>query len=131
MSKEIIVEDDYMLDSMEALRDKLIGSDSGEEAAKLGEAIAKMYAAKSQKKEYEAKLQAAENEQKQIRQANWVEPLKVLGTVLAAALGAAATMWVAGKRSESHLRGIDAVARYEKEDDIIFTGKTFGEIEKL
>ena len=48
----------------------------------------------------------------------------------AAALTAAGTIVAAVIKSSGHMKGIDRVAKYEKEEDLIFTGKTFNEIEK-
>lgn len=58
------------------------------------------------------------------------EIIKTIGLIGAAALTAAGTIVAAIIKSSGHMKGIDRVAKYEKEEDLIFTGKTFNEIER-
>ena len=138
--KNYVGESEVIIKAMEGTLKRLQQASSAEDVARLGEAIATMEKARATTETAAEKLKAEKEtalEEGKRKAANETAKivLSVFGTIAAAAIGGVATYVastkVANIKAASHMAGIDKVAGYEKQEDLIFTGKTYNEIEKL
>lgn len=110
MKKEPEIMNDSEIEScMVKLNQRISDAENDENAAKLGEAFAKVAAVK--------------NDQKKIQAEKKVKKLELLGMIGVAALGLVGTVAAAIIRGNSQQKTVDRIAKYELEDDVIFTGK--------
>ena len=114
---------EYLKLSEEKLYEKLEVETDSSMCCELAVSMAEVREAVNKSKELEVRDKELEVQKRS-------DTLKFLGSVGAALITAAGLIAVAVIKNRGHQEGIDRVASYEN-DDVIFTGKKFGEISRL